>query len=164
MTAILNAASSSFKVRAFPAKKICFFHYLPSQNVCHAIYASLSYRGKRESRPKKHPSISMCWITLCFTSHSTSVKPYCLFTELVCLFFQMLLPSFAQVISYAINKCSFQLQDLLELCVKCTETFPKVCQHFSPVKNVSLLMQFSIPGSAHVSCLSHINTGLLISE
>ena len=40
----------------------------------------------------------------------------------------MLLPSFAQVISYAINKCSFQLQELLELCVKCTETFPKVCQ------------------------------------
>ena len=128
------------------------------------FYASLSYRGKRESRPKKHPSISMCRIMLCFTSRSTSAKPDCLFTELVCLFFQMLLPSFAQVISYAINKCSFQLQDLLELCVKCTETFPKVCQHFSPVKNVSLLMQFFIPGSAHVSCLSHINTGLLISE
>jgi len=39
--------------------------------------------------------------------------------------FKVLLPSFAQVISYAINKCSFQLQELLELCIRCTETFPK---------------------------------------
>ncbi|XP_068682061.1 protein unc-79 homolog isoform X2 [Montipora foliosa] len=39
--------------------------------------------------------------------------------------FKILLPSFGQLISYAVNKCSFQLQDLLELCVKCTETFPK---------------------------------------
>ncbi|XP_067032005.1 protein unc-79 homolog isoform X2 [Acropora muricata] len=39
--------------------------------------------------------------------------------------FKILLPSFGQLIGYAINKCSFQLQDLLELCIKCTETFPK---------------------------------------
>ncbi|XP_074630271.1 protein unc-79 homolog isoform X2 [Acropora palmata] len=39
--------------------------------------------------------------------------------------FKILLPCFGQLIGYAINKCSFQLQDLLELCIKCTETFPK---------------------------------------
>jgi hypothetical protein len=37
-----------------------------------------------------------------------------------------LLHPFGQVLVFGINKASFQLQDLLDLCSKCNETFPKV--------------------------------------